>query len=229
MKAHILYVEDDESLSFVTRDHLEMEGYRLTCCRDGRKALEIIRKEEFDLCILDVMLPEVDGFAIAREIRRYNQQVPIIFLTAKSLKEDRIHGLRLGADDYLTKPFSIEELLLKIGVFLRRRQISGRPRADYYRFGKYEFDAKNLILSQAGGKPRQLTQREGDLLRLLLEHKNELLSRSDILRRVWGQDDYFLGRSLDVFISRLRKYLRQDDHVKIENVHGVGFRLLEVS
>lgn len=227
MKAHILYVEDDESLRFVTSDHLEMEGYQLTCCRNGREALEAIRQEEFDLCILDVMLPEIDGFTLAREIRKYNQQVPIIFLTAKSLKEDRIHGLRLGADDYLTKPFSIEELLLKIGVFLRRRQVSEAPPPAYYRLGNYEFDAKNLTLTPAKGKPRQLTQREGDLLRLLLEHKNELLSRSDILERVWGQDDYFLGRSLDVFISRLRKYLREDEQVRIENVHGVGFRLLE--
>ncbi len=225
MKAHLLYVEDDESLSFVTRDNLELEGFRITCCRDGRQALEAVRKHYFDLCLLDVMLPEVDGFTLAEEIRKYDQEVPIIFLTAKSLKEDRLHGLRIGADDYITKPFSIEELILKIDVFLRRSKTL-RPDREVLRVGRFEYHHKNLTLALGEGPSRQLTQREGDLLKLLIEHRNQLLKRSDILRRIWGEDDYFLGRSLDVFISRLRKYLKADEAIRIENVHGVGFRLL---
>ena len=227
MKAHLLYVEDDESLSFVTRDNLELEGYRITCCRDGREALDAYRRERFDLCILDVMLPEVDGFRVAEEIRKIDREVPIIFLTAKSLKEDKIHGLKIGGDDYIIKPFRIEELVLKINVFLRRSQVFLPVRNSVFHFGRFEFDHKNLTLSAAGGPSRQLTQREGDLLKLLIEHKNHLLKRSDILQRIWGEDDYFLGRSLDVFISRLRKYFKEDEAIRIENVHGVGFRLLE--
>ncbi len=228
MNAHLFYVEDDESLSFVTRDNLELQGYQLTCCRDGQEALEIIRgrQRSFDLYILDVMLPEVDGFTLAREIRNYDEHAPIIFLTAKSLKEDKIHGLKIGADDYLTKPFSIEELILKIEVFLRRNRVTTLRSPAVHTIGEYEFHYENLALSR-GGKSQQLTQREAELLRLLADHKNTLLKRSEILQQVWGKDDYFLGRSLDVFISRLRKYLRQDERVRIENVHGVGFRLTE--
>ena len=224
MKAHLLYVEDDQSLSFVTRDNLELEGYRITWCPDGRQALQALKTQQFDLCLLDVMLPEVDGFTLAEEIRKYDHEVPIIFLTAKSLKEDRIHGLRIGGDDYITKPFSIEELILKIDVFLRRSQ--ARPAArSHFQVGDFEFDYYNLRLT-LGPQSRQLTQREGDLLKLLIEHRNHLLKRSEILQRIWGQDDYFVGRSLDVFISRLRKYLKADKAIRIENVHGVGFRLL---
>ncbi len=226
MKAHLLYVEDDQSLSFVTRDNLELEGFRITCCRDGRQALEAIQRQDFDLCLLDVMLPEVDGFTLAREIRKYDQEVPIIFLTAKSLKEDRIQGLRIGGDDYITKPFSIEELVLKIDVFLRRSKKAPSPDREVLRVGRFEYHHKNLTLTLGEGHSRQLTQREGDLLKLLIEHRNQLLKRSEILRRIWGEDDYFLGRSLDVFISRLRKYLKADEAIRIENVHGVGFRLL---
>ena len=224
MKAHLLYVEDDESLSFVTRDNLELKGYRITHCIDGQQALEMVAKEKFDLCILDVMLPEVDGFTIAREIRKYDTEVPIIFLTAKSLKEDKIHGLKLGADDYITKPFSIEELILKIEVFLRRSKFVQSPNANVYRLGKYEFNHKNLSLA-LNGSERTLTQKEADLLHFFIENANEVLPRNKILKSLWGDDDYFLGRSLDVFISRLRKYLREDETLAIENIHGVGFRL----
>jgi DNA-binding response OmpR family regulator len=224
MKAHILYVEDDESLSFVTRDNLELQGYAITHCLDGRQALEQIQREGFDLYILDVMLPEIDGFALAREIRKFDQETPILFLTAKSLKEDRLHGLRLGADDYITKPFSIEELILRIEVFLRRRRVS-QPR-DYslLKLGSLEFDYENLVLQGADGS-QTLTQKEADLLKLFTENPNQVLKRSDILEKLWGEDDYFMGRSLDVFISRLRKYLRAETTLKIENIHGVGFRL----
>ena len=216
--------EDDESLSFVTRDNLQLSGYRITHCADGKTALELIRQEEFDLCILDVMLPEIDGFTLAEEIRKFNPHVPIIFLTAKSLKEDKLHGLKIGGDDYITKPFSIEELVLKIEIFLRRRTITQPSDRQIYRIGNYSFDYRNLELSTPE-KSKTLTQKEADLLKLFAENPNQVLKRSDILKQVWGDDDYFLGRSLDVFISRLRKYLRADDTLKVENIHGVGFRL----
>ncbi len=226
MKAHLLYVEDDESLSFVTRDNLELQGYKITHCIDGQQAMNVIQQQSFDLCILDVMLPETDGFTIAETIRKSDTEVPIIFLTARSLKEDRIHGLKLGADDYLTKPFSIEELILKIEVFLRRSKISGPGTQSVFAIGRqYEFDYKNLQLSH-NSHPKILTQREADLLLLFVQHKNEILKRNIILEKLWGEDDFFMGRSLDVFISRLRKYLKGDASIKIENIHGVGFRLV---
>lgn len=224
MKAHILYVEDDESLSFVTRDNLELQGYRITHCADGKEALRLIHEQDFDLCILDVMLPEVDGFTVAREIRQYDTDIPILFLTAKSLKEDRLYGLRLGADDYITKPFSIEELILKVEVFLRRSRISAPQPPGRFRLGRFELDHDNLTLYN-GDEGLQLTQKEADLLKLFAENLNQVLKRSDILKQIWGDDDYFLGRSLDVFISRLRKYLRADASLTVENIHGVGFRL----
>ena len=228
MKAHLLYVEDDESLSFVTRDNLELQGYQITHCSDGAEALETLKNAnyKFDLCILDVMLPHVDGFTIGREIRKYNTEVPIIFLTAKSLKEDKIHGLKLGADDYITKPFSIAELILKIEVFLRRSKIIMPTSPAVFQVGNFEFDYPNLSLSNNGFQ-KTLTQKEADLLKFFLEHKNVVLKRSEILEKLWGEDDYFLGRSLDVFISRLRKYLKTDGRLKIENIHGVGFRFLD--
>ena len=224
MKAHLFYVEDDESLSFVTRDNLELQGYQITHCDNGAKALEIIKDQSFDLCILDVMLPEIDGFTIAEEIRKTNNEVPIIFLTAKSLKEDKIHGLKLGGDDYITKPFSIEELILKIEVFLKRSKISVPQELTNYDVGMFQLDYPNLALNQ-NGTSKSLTQKEADLLKYLIENKNAVIKRSAILKSIWGEDDYFLGRSLDVFISRLRKYLKADESVKIENIHGVGFRL----
>ncbi|MEL6655285.1 MAG: response regulator transcription factor [Bacteroidota bacterium] len=222
MRAHLLYVEDDESLSFVTRDHLELQGYQVTHCPDGRSAREAIAAGQYDLCLLDVMLPETDGFTLAQEIRQKNTEVPILFLTARSLKEDRLHGLRLGADDYITKPFSIEELILKIEVFLRRSRTIATPKPQVYTVGGYSFNYPNLELKYED-EIRRLTQKEADLLQYLIEHKNQVIKRGDILEKIWGENDYFLGRSLDVFISRLRKYLKQDDSIKVENIHGVGF------
>ena len=189
------------------------------CIRD-----RAISDQRFDLCILDVMLPEVDGFTIAKEIRKYDQEVPIIFLTAKSLKEDKLHGLKLGGDDYITKPFSIEELILKIEIFLRRSKISIPQEVLNFRIGAYDFDYKNLSLKRESNQ-KVLTQKEADLLKYFVQNKNMVLKRSDILETIWGEDDYFMGRSLDVFISRLRKYLKEDDALKIENIHGVGFKL----
>jgi two-component system, OmpR family, response regulator VicR len=224
MKAHLFYVEDDESLSFVTRDNLELQGYKVTYCENGKQAMEMIRNHDFDLCILDVMLPDTDGFTIAEEIRKFNTEVPIIFLTAKSMKEDRIRGLRLGADDYMTKPFSIEELILKVEIFLRRSKIASAPVPTYLTVGTYLLDYKNLLLKH-GSQAKNLTQKEADLLKMFMENKNEVIKRSHILETLWGEDDYFLGRSLDVFISRLRKYLSQDERISVENIHSVGFRM----
>ena len=223
-KAHLLYVEDDESLGFVTKDNLEMAGYAVTHATDGQAAIDLIGEERFDLCLLDVMLPKVDGFDVAREIRKHDTDVPIIFLSAKSLKEDKIEGLTIGGDDYITKPFSIEELLLKIDVFLRRNRITGpvEDPSQYY-FGEFQLDHANLQLIYGENK-RQLTRREADLMQMFAESPNRVLERSHILKELWGEDDYFLGRSLDVFISRLRKYLRSDEQLQIENIHGVGFR-----
>ncbi|MCS6927899.1 MAG: response regulator transcription factor [Saprospiraceae bacterium] len=223
---HLLYVEDDESLSYVTRDNLEREGFQVTHIMDGREALEIIQSgQKFDLYILDVMLPEVDGFDLAREIRKRDQEVPIIFLSAKTMREDRLAGLKIGADDYMIKPFSIEELILKVHVFLRRSGF-GEPNriAGRVAIGKYWFDYANLLLAYENEEGETLTQKEADLLKLLNDHRNQLVKRSFILETIWGKNDYFLGRSLDVFISRLRKYLRRDERIKIENVHGVGFK-----
>ena len=224
MKAHLLYVEDDESLSFVTRDNLELQGYRITYCENGKLAMEAIKLNDFDLCIFDVMLPDVDGFTIAEELRKFNTQVPILFLTAKSMKEDRIRGLKLGADDYITKPFSIEELILKIEIFLRRSKVSSPSVPTYLTVGNYLLDHKNLTLKYED-QAKNLTQKEADLLKMLIENKNEVIKRSLILETLWGEDDYFLGRSLDVFISRLRKYLSQDPRIKVENIHSVGFKM----
>jgi DNA-binding response OmpR family regulator len=223
-KPRILYVEDDETLSFVTKDNLELNGYIVEHCMDGENAISLFYKNPFDLCILDVMLPKMDGFELAQKIRAADPNVPILFLTAKSMKEDKIHGLKLGADDYLTKPFSIEELILKIEVFLKRKFVSV-PVNDVHKIGQYVFDYRNLTLSIRESK-RNLTQKEADLLKMLLDHKNNVVKRGLILEKLWGEDDYFLGRSMDVFISRLRKYLSEDPGIKLDNIHGVGFKLM---
>ncbi len=224
---HLLYVEDDESLSYVTRDNLELEGFQVTHIADGRQAVELIRSgQKFDLYILDVMLPEVDGFDIAREIRMRDKEVPIIFLSAKTLKEDRLKGLKIGADDYIIKPFSIEELILKVHVFLRRSAYNEANRyTGRVAIGKYWFDHENLVLAYDNEEGETLTQREADLLKLLNDNRDRLVKRPHILQTIWGRNDYFVGRSLDVFVSRLRKYLSRDERIRIENIHGVGFKL----
>ncbi len=224
-KAKILYVEDDETLGFVTRDNLEQNNYEIDHFVNGKLGLKAFEKKGYDLCLLDVMLPEMDGYILAKNIRKHNEEIPILFLTAKSLKEDRIHGLKLGADDYITKPFSIEELILKIEIFLKRKYVSSST-SDKYEIGALVLDYKNLKLISAQDETN-MTQKEADLMKLLVENKNNTIRREDILKKLWGENDYFLGRSMDVFISRLRKYIREDENLKIENVHGVGFRLIE--
>lgn len=225
-KATLLYVEDDENLAFVTTDHLEYHGYKVVHCNTGSKALQQYEQQSFDVCILDVMLPEMDGFALAQRIRAANQQVPILFLTARSLKEDKIAGLKLGADDYLTKPFSIEELVLKIEVFLRRSQVVEKAKVhpEFFQLGSMVFDFRGLSL-KSDSTAIQLTMKEAELLRLFCQNPNVILKREEILKTIWGDDDYFMGRSMDVFISRLRKHLKTCGGISLENIHNVGFRL----
>jgi DNA-binding response OmpR family regulator len=221
-KYKILYAEDDETLAFLTKDNLE-QYYDVTHCDDGEIALNAFKKDAFDICILDIMMPKMDGFELAENIRKANSEVPIIFLSAKTLKEDRIKGLRLGADDYLVKPFSIEELLLKIEIFLKRTNKNVTVDKSLYTVGKYQFDSKNYLVFTDSEKI-SLTQRESDLLKLFLNNKNVVLKREEILKSLWGDDDYFMGRSLDVFISRLRKILSNEEGIAIENLHGIGFK-----
>lgn len=227
MKAHIFYVEDDATLAFLTKDNLEQKGYKVTHKEDGELAWNDFKENDYDICVLDVMLPKMDGFTLAKNIRSMNDSIPIIFLTAKVMKEDKIEGLSLGADDYLVKPFSIEELVLKIDIFMRRKNVVAPSDNDIFKISStVKLDAKNLILHRPSGE-KSLTQKEADLLRMFAENKGTTLKRSIILEKIWGEDDYFLGRSLDVFISRLRKYLSEDKTVEVDNVHGVGFRLVE--
>lgn len=218
----ILYAEDDQTLAFLTKDNLEQNGYEVLHCSDGNQCMEAFNGGTFDICILDIMLPKKDGFEIAAEIRQADNDIPIIFLSAKTLKDDRIKGLRLGADDYLVKPFSIEELLLKIGVFLKRSYKKPVEKS-VYTIGKYTFDYPNFTVSHQNEKVT-LTQREAELLRFFLDNKNVVLKREEILKAIWGDDDYFMGRSLDVFISRLRKIFAGEPGIAIENLHGIGFR-----
>jgi two-component system, OmpR family, response regulator VicR len=220
----ILYVEDDPNLGFVTKDNLELEGYEIVHFQDGKEAWKSFSKERYDLCLLDVMLPELDGFSLAEKIRKQNLQVPIIFLTAKTMQEDRIAGLKIGGDDYVTKPFSIEELSLRIKIFLKRKEVNKLVGGvDNWQIGCYSFDYQQLKLESAT-KTEQLTHREAEVLKFLCERKNQVIKRDEILTAIWGRDDYFLGRSLDVFVTRLRKMLAEDPSIKIENVHGIGFR-----
>lgn len=223
MNTKILLVEDDPSLGFVIKDNLEMKGYHVTLCPDGESGESTFHQSAFDLCILDVMMPRKDGFTVARNIRKKNQQVPILFVTAKSMLEDKTEGFAAGGDDYITKPFSVEELQMRIEVFLRRS--NGKENVDtVFKLGQFEFDSSNLTLS-GNGSLRTLTQKESDVLGLLCKNRERVLKREEILKAVWGDDDYFLGRSMDVFISKLRKYLREDPTVQIVNYHGIGFRL----
>lgn len=222
-KYRILYAEDDQTLAFLTQDNLEQNNYEVVHCSNGEKALNAFKNEPFDICIFDIMMPKIDGFELATEIRKINTDVPIIFLSAKTLKEDRLKGLRIGADDYLVKPFSIEELILKIEVFLKRSNKKNSHQKNNFKTGKYNFDVKNYMLFDEN-ETITLTQRESELLQLFLNNKNVVLKREEILKTLWGDDDYFMGRSLDVFISRLRKILSNEKGIVIENLHGIGFR-----
>ncbi|MHA4737534.1 response regulator transcription factor [Dyadobacter sp. MSC1_007] len=226
MKKRILYVEDDPNLAFATKDNLEEFDYEVVHAIDGAQALDFFTKEHFDICVLDIMLPKMDGFTLAEKIRNADSQVPILFLTARALQEDKLKGLRLGADDYITKPFSIEELKLRIEVFLRRSKSDAplvvKPGSNH--IGKYTFDFQKLTLT-INGTNQSLTFREAEVLKYMAERTDQVIRRDELLKAIWGDDDYFMGRSLDVFISRLRKYLSADPDIRIDNVHGVGFRI----
>ena len=225
-KTRLLLVEDDMNLGFVIQDTLTRNGYKVHLCRDGKEGLKYYNSNEYDLCIFDVMLPEKDGFSLAEDIRKTDDQIPIIFLSAKSMTEDKIQGFKSGGDDYVTKPFSNEELILRIEAILRRTsgQPGSRDMKDVYEIGMFTFDHRVYTLTN-GKEERKLTKKEAEVLRLLCMHKDQVLPRDLVLNMVWGDDTYFLGRSLDVFISKLRKYLKEDESVQIVNVHGVGFRL----
>jgi DNA-binding response OmpR family regulator len=224
-KANILYVEDDSSLSFVIKDNLEENGYTLVHCRDGESAWQQFMKHTFDLCLLDVMLPKKDGFALATQIRKKNALIPIIMLTAKNMDEDKIQGFKTGVDDYITKPFNMQELLLRMEVFLKRTKIDSNVFPSEVTIGSIVFHYEELELQTLEGII-QLTQKEADLLKYLCLHVNQTLKREDILLSVWGKDDYFLGRSMDVFITKLRKHLKADPSIEIQTIHGKGFKFL---
>ncbi len=224
-KSKILYAEDDKTIAFLIQDSLE-SYYDISCYPDGKSALEAFNTKSFDICLLDIMMPEINGFELAQHIRDKNTEIPIIFISAKALKEDRIKGLKIGADDYLVKPFSIEELILKIEVFLKRSKKTSNTSPSKYKVGKYDFDPKNYTLKDLENTIT-LTQRESELLLYFILNKNTVLKRQDILKAIWGDDDYFMGRSLDVFISRLRKVFADEENIFIENLHGIGFRFSE--
>ncbi len=219
----ILLVEDDLNLGFVIQDNLKHAGFKVHLSQDGKEGLNAFAKENFDLCVFDIMLPKKDGFSLAEDVRKMNPHVPIIFLTAKSQSEDKIRGFKIGGDDYITKPFSMDELQLRIEAVLKR--MGGfQPSKDIHQLGDYKFDVNNYILSH-GSKDKKLTKKEADILKVLCEQKGKVVERELLLNMVWGDDSYFNGRSLDVFITKLRKYISEDDRITIKNIHGVGFSL----
>ncbi|MCB0791962.1 MAG: response regulator transcription factor [Flavobacteriales bacterium] len=224
----ILLVEDDPNLGGLLAEYLKAKGYAVEHRVNGKEGLDAYHKGGFDLLMLDVMMPVKDGFTLAREIRRTDQRTPIIFLTAKSMKQDTINGFLAGADDYLTKPFSMEELLLRIGAVLKRTKgvVAEQEAPRSYTIGGFEFDVRKQVLRR-DEEERRLTTKESELLRLLCQNKNGLMERHAALREIWGDDNYFNGRSMDVYIAKLRKYLKEDPNVEIINIHGQGFRLTE--
>lgn len=225
MKVKILLVEDDTSLGFIISDQLKSSGYDVTLCSDGAEGFQRFTEDSYHMCIFDVMMPKKDGFSLAKDVRKLNTDVPILFLTAKSNDEDKVEGFKSGGDDYLTKPFNSEELLLRVAALLRRVNIEAEPRnTDVYAIGAYMFDTVNYELKHPNFE-KTLTKKEAQVLAILCKFKNQVVAREIVLTGVWGQDDYFVGRSLDVFITKLRKYLKEDPSIQIANVHGIGFKL----
>ncbi len=232
-KQRILLVEDDQNFGDVLRSYLEMHEYDVTLESDGEAGLMSYKKGEFDLCIFDVMMPKKDGFTLAREIRERDGEMPIIFLTAKAMKDDVLEGFKIGADDYITKPFNSEELLLRIQAILKRSQQKPDPTDEIKEFeiGKFHFNYPLRILTFRGGaeeSKEKLSPKEAHLLRMFCLRKNDVLPRSEALTRIWGEDNYFTARSMDVFVTKLRKYLKLDPNIEIVNIHGNGFQLLVV-
>jgi DNA-binding response OmpR family regulator len=226
-KYKILLCEDDTNLGMVLKNYLELNDYDVTLERDGRLGLAAFQREKFDLCLLDVMMPNMDGFSLAEEIRDVDPDIPLFFLSAKTMKEDIIQGYKLGADDYITKPFDSEILLHKIQAILKRNEELNREQENMqFELGKFHFNPKLRELS-IEGRTQTLSPKENELLRMLAEHKNDLLPREKALKKIWGSDTYFNGRSMDVYIAKLRKYLKEDLNLEIVNIHGNGFRLVE--
>ena len=223
----VLLAEDDKNLGQILKAYLEAKGFPTSLCVNGKEAFEMFNKKKFDFCIVDVMMPVKDGFTLAQEIRKLDKQIPILFLTAKSMQEDKIRGFELGGDDYLTKPFSMEELLMRMKAILRRvsEKNGSEARTSVYKLGKMTFDYNRQILLTASGE-NKLTSKEAELLRLLCENANDVLDRSVALNRIWQDDSYFNARSMDVYITKLRKYLKEDPSVELLNVHGIGFKLV---
>lgn len=227
MSGHrVLLLEDDASLGAVLQEHLQMQGFIVTLCTDGVQGSQAFKANEFDICLVDIMMPKKDGFSFAEDVRRIDSEIPLIFLTAKAMKEDKIQGFKIGCDDYVTKPFSIEELMLRIRAVMRRR---GKPDESEppssFEIGSYTFDYLRQTLTR-NKQQHKLTPRESDLLRLLCQNVNQTVRREDALRKIWNDDGYFAGRSMDVFISKLRKYLKDDPKVDILGIHGKGMRLV---
>jgi two-component system OmpR family response regulator len=225
-KPKILLCEDDTNLGSVLKNYLELNDYDVTLERDGRLGLAAFQREKFDICLLDVMMPNMDGFTLAEEVRDINPDVPLFFLSAKTMKDDIIQGYKLGADDYITKPFDSEVLLLKIKAILKRNEEMHKEEVNAeFDLGKYHFNPRLRELS-FDGKIQVLSPKENELLKMLSEYKNDLLSREIALKKIWGSDTYFNGRSMDVYIAKLRKYLKEDSDIEIVNIHGNGFRLV---
>ncbi len=224
-KLHILLCEDEESLGMLVREYLQAKGYDAELYLDGEAGYKAFVKGEYDMCLLDVMMPKMDGFTLARELRMINAEVPIMFLTAKNLKDDILEGFKLGADDYLTKPFSMDELVYRMEAILRRVKARNKQMAVRYQLGRFVFDTQRQLLT-IGDKSTKLTTKESELLTMLCTHMNDVLERDLALKTIWIDDNYFNARSMDVYITKLRKHLKDDPNVEINNVHGKGYRLV---
>ncbi len=229
MAAKVLLVEDDPNLGTVLQEYLNIKGFETQLCKHGEEGWTVFNQSPFDICILDVMMPFMDGFTLSKKIRSINKDVPIIFLTAKGMQEDRIKGFEVGGDDYLTKPFSMEELRLRIDAILRRSQFNDlyNSESNEFTIGTYDFTFVDQMLRHPDGDTK-LTTKEAALLKLLSQQKNKVLEREYALKSIWGEDNYFTARSMDVFIAKLRKYLKKDEQVKIMNIHGKGYKLVEL-
>lgn len=221
----ILFVEDDRNLGLLLQENLNNKGFDTTWCKDGNEGLTAFKKSKYNLCILDVMMPVKDGFALSKEIRAMDTEVPIIFLTARGREEDKIKGFEHGGDDYVTKPFSTQELYLRINAILKRMQVKNTATVKALAIGKYCFDYTKMTL-QIGDEVKKLSSKEADVIRILAENKNELVQRNMILEKVWGNDDYFAAKSMDVYISKVRKLFKDDPTIEVLNAYGIGFKLI---
>ena len=224
-KANILLVEDEKNFGIVMRDYLQMNNFSVTLSEDGLMGLAQFQKNKFDICIVDVMMPKMDGFTLVEEIRKTDQQTPILFLTARSMREDMLKGYNAGADDYIIKPFDTELLLLKLSAILKRTVLSERSEITTFSFSEFTYQHQMRLLSHRSGAQNKLSPKESDLLNLLLINQNKVISKNSLLQKIWKSDNYFTGRSMDVYIVKLRKYLEPDKAISIENIHGSGYCL----